>query len=154
MKNDFVKKAVELSKKSFEEGKFPAGAVIVKGGKLVGTETSSAYPHQHLHAETKLIDKTMAEVDDQLDGYELYTSLAPCLMCLGKIYWSGIKKVYYVLEREDVDIKMSYEGSHDFEDIAKKLNRKIEFIQDKIYFDEAKRVYDEWEKIIKKQNEE
>jgi len=152
MKNDFVKKAVELSGKSLEQGKFPAGAVIVKDDKIVGTETSSAFPHQHLHAETKLIDKTMAKIDDQLGDYELYTSLAPCLMCLGKIYWSGIAKVYYVLSREDVDLKLSYEGSHDFGEVAGKLNRKIEFIQDKTLFDEALKIYKKWERRIK-QNE-
>lgn len=99
MNKNFIKKAIELSKDSLEQGKFPAGAVITKENKMVGAETSSAYPHQHLHAETKLIDKIMGEVNDQLGEYELYTSLAPCLMCLGKIYWSGIKKVYYVLSR-------------------------------------------------------
>jgi len=145
MNKNFLKKAIALSKDSLEQGKFPAGAVIVKGNKIVGTETSSAYPHQHLHAETKLIDKVMAEINDQLGEYELYTSLAPCLMCLGKIYWSGIKKVYYVLSREDVDLKLSYEGPHDFEDIVKKLNRKIEFVQDKTYFDEALEIYNKWE---------
>ena len=149
MNKIFIKKAVELSNESLKQGKFPAGAVIVKGNKIVGTETSSAYPHQHLHAETKLIDKVMAEINDQLGEYELYTSLAPCLMCLGKIYWSGIKKVYYVLSREDVDLKLSYEGPHDFEDIVRKLNRKIEFIQDKTYFDEALEIYKNWEKNIK-----
>lgn len=145
MKKNFIKKSVELSKESLEQGKFPAGAVIVKENKIVGTETSSVYPHQHLHAETKLIDKVMAKTNQQLEEYELYTSLAPCLMCLGKIYWSGIKKVYYVLSREDVDLKLSYEGPHDFEDIVKKLNRKIEFIQDKTYFDEALEIYNKWE---------
>lgn len=144
MNKNFLKKAIELSKDSLEQGKFPAGAVIVKGNEIVGTETSSAYPHQHLHAETKLIDKVMAETNQQLEKYELYTSLAPCLMCLGKIYWSGIKKVYYVLSREDVDLKLSYEGPHDFEDIVRKLNRKIEFIQDKTYFDEALKIYKSW----------
>jgi len=149
MNIDFLKKAIELSKESLEQGKFPAGAVIVKGNKIVGTETSSAYPHQHLHAETKLIDKTMAEVNDQLGEYELYTSLAPCLMCLGKIYWSGIKKVYYVLSRQDVNLQYSYEGSHDFESIVKQLNRKIVFVQDKTYLDEALKIYKDWEKTIK-----
>lgn len=145
MNIDFLKKAIELSKESLEQGKFPAGAVIAKGNKIVGTETSSAYPHQHLHAETKLIDKVMAETNEQLEQYELYTSLAPCLMCLGKIYWSGIKKVYYVLSRQDVDLKLSYEGTHDFEDIVRKLNRKIEFVQDKTHFDEALEIYNKWE---------
>lgn len=149
MNENLIKKAVELSKESLEQGKFPAGAVIAKGNKIISTETSSAYPHQHLHAETKLIDKVMAETNKKLGEYELYTSLAPCLMCLGKIYWSGIKKVYYVLSRQDVDLKLSYEGPHDFEGIVSKLNRKIEFVQDKTYFNEALAIYNKWEIVSK-----
>lgn len=150
MKNiKFLKRTVELSKESFNKGKFPAGAVLVKDGKIVATETSSAYPHQHLHAETKIIDKVMLETDAQLEDYELYTSLAPCLMCFGKIYWSGISRVYFVLSREDVDIEMSYEGDHDFERIKTKTNREIEFVQDKTFFNEALAVYKEWESNIK-----
>lgn len=137
MNKNFVKKAVDLSRKSLEQGKFPAGAVLVKGDEVILTETSSAYPNQHLHAETKIIDKTIADINDQLENYELYTSLAPCLMCFGKIYWSGIKKVYYVLSRQDVDLGLSYEGDHNFEEIVKKLNRPIDFIQDRTYFNEA-----------------
>ena len=149
MKQQFLKKAVELSKESSDAGKFPAGAVLARNNEIISTETSSAYPHQHLHAETKIINKIMAETDQQLEDYELYTSLAPCLMCLGKIYWSGIKKVYYVLGRSDTDISLSYEGTHDFEDIAQKLNRNIEFIQDKTYYNEALKIYKDWEETIK-----
>ena len=38
--NEFLKKAVELSKQSFEKGRFPAGAVLVKGNKIIGTGIS------------------------------------------------------------------------------------------------------------------
>jgi guanine deaminase len=141
----FLKKAVELSKISLGEGKFPAGALLARNNEIVWSETSSAYPNQHLHAETKIIDKAVAEINNQLKEYELYTSLAPCLMCFGKIYWSGISKVYYVLSREDVDIKLSYEGEHDFSEIINRLNRKIEFVQDRTYYDEALEIYKEWE---------
>ncbi len=145
---EFLKKAVELSEESAKLGKFPAGAVLVKDSNIVATETSSVYPHQHLHAETKIIDKVMAETNQQLDEYELYTSLAPCLMCLGKIYWSGIKKVYYILSRNDVDTEFCYEGLHDFDKIVSKLNRKIEFIQDKTYHKEALEIYRNWKNKI------
>jgi len=145
MNKKFLKKAVELSQESFKQGKFPAGAVLVKNNTIVATETSSVYPHQHLHAETKIIDRMMAETNQLLEEYDLYTSLVPCLMCLGKIYWSGIKRIFYVLAREDVNVEYSYEGTHNFNDIVNALNRKIEFTQDKRFFDEALEIYNKWE---------
>ena len=145
MNLDFLKKAVDLSKESLEQGKFPAGALLAKGKNIVATETSSAYPHQHLHAETKIIDKTMADINQQLSDYKLYTSLSPCLMCLGKIYWSGIKKVYFVLDRSNTNLELAYEGRYDFESLISNLNRKIEFIQDTTYFEYALKIYRKWE---------
>ncbi|MBD3366228.1 hypothetical protein GF360_02670 [candidate division WWE3 bacterium] len=146
MNKNFLKRVVELSKQSQEEGKFPAGALLVKDGKIVYEETSSPFPDQHLHGEIKVIDQAIADIRDQLGEYELYTSLAPCLMCLGKIYWSGIKKVYFILSREDTCKYL--EGEHDFNDIVSKFNKPIEFIQDKTYYDEAKDIYDTWEETI------
>ena len=144
MKDDFIKKAVELSRQSFEEGKFPAGALLVQGDEIITTAISSAFPDFHLHGETKVIDEGMAKLRKQLEDCELYTSMQPCLMCTGKIYWSGVSKVYYVLGREDTDQKVAYEGMHDSDKIVSQLNRKIEFIQDKTYFDEALSIYKKW----------
>ena len=39
----------------------------------------------------------------ELDGCTLYTSCEPCPMCLGAIYWSGIKKVVYASDRCDAE---------------------------------------------------
>jgi len=118
---------------------------LVKDNQTAITDTTSVYPNIHLHPESKIIDKMMAETNDQLSDYVLYTSLAPCLMCMGKIYWSGIKEVHYVLSRSDVDVSFSYEGTHTLEEIVSKLNRKIEFIQDKAHFEEALDIYKKWQ---------
>lgn len=142
---DFSKKVVDLSRESVLQGKFPAGALLVKDNEVAIADTSSVYPNIHLHAETRIIDKMIAETNDQLGDYVLYTSLAPCLMCMGKIYWSGINKVYYVLSRTDVDVGFSYEGTHILEEMVVKLNRKIEFIQDKTHFKEALEIYKKWQ---------
>ena len=59
MNKDFLKKVVDLSKESYDQGKFLAGAVLAKNGKIVYMENSNAYPNQHLHAEMKIIDKAL-----------------------------------------------------------------------------------------------
>ncbi len=145
---DFLKRAVELSKESFEKGRFPAGAVLVKDGNIVGTGISGLYPKIHIHAETRLIDEAMEKQNTQLEDFELYTSLEPCMMCLGKAYWSGIKKITYILSRQDVDHTLAYETSHSSDEMQSRLNNDIELVQNKTYSKEALEIYRIWEEKI------
>lgn len=147
--NDFLQKAVDLSKESFEQGRFPAGAVLVKDGEIIGTGISGLYPHIHIHAETRLIDEAMEKYNTQLEGFELFTSLEPCMMCLGKAYWSGIRKITYVLAKEDVDQELSYENKLTSEEIASKLNGGMVLIQNTALKDVALEIYKLWENKIK-----
>ena len=142
--------AIELSNDSFEKGRFPAGAVLVKGNEIIGTEISGLYPHIHIHAETKLIDEAMEKYDSQLDGFELFTSMEPCMMCLGKAYWSGIRKITYVLAKEDVDQELAYESKLTTSDITAKLNNGMTLVQDKTLHAEALHIYKLWEDSIHK----
>lgn len=147
---DFLKKAVELSKQSFQEGRFPAGAVLVKDGKIIGTGISGMYPHIHIHAETRLIDEEMVKQNAQLDGYELFTSMEPCMMCLGKSYWAGIRKITYVLAKEDVNQDLAYESKLSTKEITTNLNNGMLLIQDSNLHREALEIYKTWEENLKK----
>lgn len=148
--NEFIKNAVELSKESFEKGRFPAGAVLVKENKIIDTGISGLYPHIHIHAETKLIDEAMNKYNAQLEGFELFTSMEPCMMCLGKAYWAGIRKITYILAKEDVNQDLAYENKLTTQEITSKLNDGMTLIQDKTLFDEALAIYKKWEEILGK----
>lgn len=141
----FIKKAVELSKESFEKGRFPAGAVLVKDGKVIGTGISGLYPHIHIHAETRLIDEAMSTYNAQLEGFELFTSMEPCMMCLGKAYWAGVRKITFVLAKEDVNQDLAYETKFTTQEISSKLNNSMTLTQDKTFYEEALKVYKLWE---------
>ena len=145
MNKDFLKKAVELSKESFQQGRFPSGAVLARNSEIIDTAISGLYPHIHFHAETMLIDEAMVKYNKQLEDFELYTSMEPCIMCLGKMYWSGINKIAYVLSRKDVDEAIAYEGKHSTKEIISKFNRPIKLVQDKTYYKEALEIYKKWE---------
>lgn len=147
--NKFLKRAIELSKESFLKGRFPAGAVLVANGEIVGEGISGIYPHIHIHAETQLIDDAMAKYNAQLEGFELFTSMEPCMMCLGKAYWSGIRKITYVLAKEDVDQDLAYETKLSTSEMISKLNGGMKLIQDKTYYEEAMKYYKEWETKVK-----
>jgi len=117
----------------------------VRDGEIIGTGISGLYPHIHMHAETKLIDGAMAKYNAQLEGFELFTSMEPCMMCLGKAYWAGIRKITYVLAKEDVNQDLAYETKLTTQEITSKLNDGMTLVQDKTHHEEAMKVYKLWE---------
>src|SRR4030095_1113397 len=82
----------------------PFGCVIVRNNEIIGRGnnqvTSTNDPTAH--AEVTAIRNACRQLNTfQLEDCELYTSCEPCPMCLGAIYWSKIKKIYYACTRTD-----------------------------------------------------
>lgn len=74
---EFLSQAIELSKQSFEQGNFPAGAVVVQDGKVLATAVSSPYPGL-FHADSKAVQAAF-EKHGPLEGASLYVGLQNCL---------------------------------------------------------------------------
>ena len=50
------------------------------------------------HAETNLVAEAIRRLPpEQIARSVLYTSCEPCAMCVGKMYWAGIRSVVYAL---------------------------------------------------------
>jgi guanine deaminase len=105
-KNDkiFLLRAIDLALKGMHKGGGPFGAVITKDGKKI----SEAYNKVVLnhdptaHAEILVIREAASALGTHdLSECTLYASCEPCPMCLGAIYWSGIKTVFYACDRLD-----------------------------------------------------
>jgi guanine deaminase len=151
-KEEFMQRAVELSLKGSSEGKGgPFGAVVVKNGKIVGEAynqvTSTNDPTAH--AEVMAIRDACKNLDTfDLTDCEVYTSCEPCPMCLGAIYWSRAKKIYYANTREDAK-KTGFDDSFIYDEIPLPLSeRKIGMVQ--INQEEAFKVFELWDKNEKK----
>ena len=76
----------------------PFGCVIVKDGKIVGKGHNMVLTNNDstAHGEITAIrnaEKSLKTFD--LSGCNLYTTGAPCPMCLYAIMWARIDKVYY-----------------------------------------------------------
>jgi len=101
---EYLRKAIEVSKKSREGGNHPFGAILVgpEGDVLMEAENSvNSEGDCTGHAETNLVRKASKAYDrDFLAQCCLYSSAEPCAMCSGAIYWSGIGKVAYALSEE------------------------------------------------------
>jgi guanine deaminase len=108
MENDkiFLLRAIEIASDGINSGGGPFGAVIVKEDKII----SEAYNRVVLnndptaHAEILAIREASSVLKThELNECTLYTSCEPCPMCLGAIYWSGIKSVLYSCDRTDAE---------------------------------------------------
>lgn len=96
--NEFMTKALELAKISFDEGEVPVGAVVVKNGEIVGTGRNRRELGKNAlyHAEIEAIDNACKRLGGwRLWECELYVTLEPCPMCAGAIINSRIKTVYF-----------------------------------------------------------
>jgi len=149
MKNEFMKRAIELSIESVNKGTGPFGAVIVKDGKIIAEGsnkvTLSHNPDSTAHGEMCVIRDACKKLNTfNLNGCELYSSCEPCPMCLSACYWSRIDKIYYANTREDAK-KIDFDDSLIYSEIIKNINeRKISMKQ--IMREEAIKAFELWDK--------
>lgn len=95
--------AIALARESVGRGGGPFGAVICnrRTGDIVagGVNMVLLSGLSLLHAEVAAIiaaqRRTGSYTLDGPEGHELFASSEPCAMCLGAIFWSGVRRVVY-----------------------------------------------------------
>ena len=147
MKNEFMKRAIELSIKSVNTDGGPFGCVIVKDGKIVaeGSNKVTSTNDPTAHGEIVAIREACKKLNNfSLQGSELYSTCEPCPMCLSAIYWARINKIYYANTREDAK-KIDFDDSLIYSEFGKNINeRKIPMVQ--IMRNEALKAFELWDK--------
>jgi tRNA(adenine34) deaminase len=94
----FMKKAFEEAKYAFFKNEVPVGCVIVNNNDVISRSSNMVELLNDSTAHAELIAITSAQNSlnsKNLDNCILYTTLEPCLMCYGAIYWSKINTVGY-----------------------------------------------------------
>jgi len=94
----WMERALELARAAGERGEVPVGAVVVRGGEVLGEghnlTVTEADPTTH--AELVAIRKAAAALGDwRLLDSTLYVTLEPCAMCSGAIVLARIPRVVY-----------------------------------------------------------
>jgi len=149
----FLKLAIEQAKISVQKGGFPAGAVIVKDGKVVSEGISIGYilNDPTSHAETSSIKQACQNLKEStLQKATLYASLQPCLMCFSVANWAGITKIVYGCKKSEKMInKNYYEGKTDINEINKQNNRQIELVYISDFENEMLNLVKNWEDKLK-----
>ena len=101
---EFMRRAIALASESVRRGGGPFGAVIVKDGEVVaeGSNSVTILNDPTAHAEVTAIREACRRLGAfHLEGCTVYTSCEPCPMCLGAIYWAGIRQIFYGNTRKD-----------------------------------------------------
>ena len=103
--NKFDKTCLDLAiaeaRSSFEAGNYPVGAILTVDGEVVGHgnntgETSKNYSN---HAETSLVmqnGEMLLRSATEGKVITLYSTLEPCLMCLGVATMNKVHRIVYI----------------------------------------------------------
>ncbi len=98
-KNIFMAEALLLAKKAkSEDNEIPVGAVIVKDNKIIANGRNSMIKDKNPthHAEINAINEALQKLDTMyLDECDLYVTLEPCVMCMGAILNTRVRRVYF-----------------------------------------------------------
>lgn len=147
--NQFLQLAIDQAKKSVELGGFPAGAIVVKDGKVISEGVSIGFSlHDPTsHAETAAIRDACQKLNTtDLSGAILYESVECCVMCFSVANWSGISKIVYAVKKTPQMISEGYyEGYTNNEILNKENTRQIELVFAPELNAESFKVIADWE---------
>jgi tRNA(adenine34) deaminase len=91
----FMHAAMEQARAAMAEGNMPIGAVVVHDGRIVGVGRNAIDnpPDDTHHAELRAIQAAASFLAEHKHECTIYTTLEPCMMCLGAIVNVGIDRV-------------------------------------------------------------
>jgi len=131
--------AIELARQNvLHDTGGPFGSAIFEQGtgRLVAAGVNSVVRLNNsvLHAETVAIMLAEARLGSWTLGgegrveHELFTSCAPCAMCLGATMWSGVKRLVIAASKEDAEALEFDEGPVFAESYAHLIRRGVEVV--------------------------
>lgn len=95
---EYLRRTIVLADEAVSEGNHPFGAVLVskEGAVLAEGKNSFSVDKGPGHAEANLARDAARRFDmETLRAATLYTSVEPCSMCSGTIYWAEIGTVVF-----------------------------------------------------------
>jgi tRNA(adenine34) deaminase len=95
---EFMARALELALRAEAQGEVPIGAVVVRGGAMVGEgwNRNIADHDPSAHAEIiALREAGLALANHRVPGCDLFVTLEPCAMCVGAMIHARIQRVVF-----------------------------------------------------------
>lgn len=144
----FMRRALDLAQEKMDAGcGGPFGAVVVRGGKIIGEGWSRIFEDKDptAHAEMNALRaaaKTLGTHD--LTGCEIYSAAEPCPMCLAAIYLARVDRIFYGCTIED-SREIGFDDDLIFRDIAQPPHKRA-LPAKMLLRPEAQIVFDNWMK--------
>ena len=94
----YMQMALREAEQAAEEGEVPVGAVVVRGGVIIGRAHNQRETLRDptAHAEILALTQAAAAVDSwRLNGARMYVTLEPCAMCAGALVLARTEALIY-----------------------------------------------------------
>jgi tRNA(adenine34) deaminase len=95
---DWMQQALMLARQAADQGEVPVGALVVRGGQLLGQGYNQPITANDPSAHAEIIamrSASLAEKNYRLSGCTLYVTLEPCTMCFGAMVHARIGRLVY-----------------------------------------------------------
>ncbi len=130
----FMKQAIEEAKKAYLIDEVPIGAVAVVNDEIVARSFNLIESMQDAtkHAEILLINELSRKYGRRLSEVTIYVTIEPCIMCVGAMIQSRVKRLVFGARDEKFGgVKSLYEIAND-----SRLNHRIE-VEEGVYANEC-----------------
>ncbi len=94
----FMQEALELARRALDSEDVPVGALVVRGGHVVGRGFNQREKLQDPTAHAEMIALTAAAGHVghwRLEGCTMYVTLEPCAMCAGALVLARVPRLVY-----------------------------------------------------------
>src|SRR3990172_1679842 len=94
----FMREALAEAERAAAEGEVPVGAIVVRGGEIVGRGGNRMIGSNDPSAHAEIV--AMREASQRLANYRLtgctlYVTMEPCAMCAGAAVLARVKRLVY-----------------------------------------------------------
>jgi guanine deaminase len=142
---DLLREAIELGVQSAAGVGGPFGAVVARGGQVLGRGTNRvvAEGDPTMHAEVVAIRLACREIGSHdLTGATLYTSCEPCPMCFGAAWWARVERIVHAANRADA-AAAGFDDAAIYADVGRAVDER-ELSTERLLADEGLRPFAAW----------
>ena len=145
---NFLDLAIRTADENLTDGGGPFGAVLVSNGQIIARAGNRVVPDHDPTAHAEITAIRMAS--DALGTHDLsscviYASCEPCPMCLGAIYWAGIKRIVYASDRYRA-AEAGFDDNMIYTELALATDKRS-IVMDRGLKQEGDKVFKKWEDL-------